>query len=72
MTTSRHHAVNRTSPKGTAFIGTCSQCGQAGLTLAQTMTTECPNQRGLTEAEAVLEVIEEARATPSPATSEST
>lgn len=54
----KRHSLRRTSPKGGPFIGTCRQCGQEGLTTKQAMGTECPNQRGLTQDEAVIEAIE--------------
>jgi hypothetical protein len=50
------HVVERTSPKGEKFIGICRACGTAGLTLADAQQ-ECPNQRGLTQDEAVIEAI---------------
>lgn len=52
----RRHSLNRTSPKGGPFIGTCALCGKAGLTLDD-MRDECENQRGLTQDEAVVEAI---------------
>jgi hypothetical protein len=58
------HAINRTSPKGPGqpFIGTCYQCGKPNLTIEQAMEEDCPNQRGLTEEEALIEAIEGAPA----------
>lgn len=55
----RGHSIDRTSPKGPGqkFIGTCRLCGTAGLTFAN-LNDECPNQRGLSQDEALLEVIE--------------
>ena len=52
------HSLVRTSPtgKGQKFIGTCSLCGETGLTFAD-MATECENQRGLTQGDALLEAI---------------
>jgi hypothetical protein len=52
-----HPLVNRTSPKGQAFIGTCAACGQTGLTSA-TMRGECENMRDMTNESALLEAIE--------------
>ena len=52
----RLHLVNRTSPKGEPFIGTCSLCGQS-MSLREATTTECPNQRGLTQDDALIEAI---------------
>ena len=57
---SRRHALRRTSPKGTPFVGTCIQCGKVGLT-TKDMQEECPNIRGLTEDEALLEVLDAPR-----------
>lgn len=61
------HSLERTSPKGTRFVGTCVLCGQEGLTIAD-MNDECPNQRGLTQDEALLEAIEGVKPRNSPAT----
>lgn len=55
---SQTYALHRTSPKGEGFVGTCSQCSQTGLTLAN-MGEPCLNQRGLTEGEALLEALEQ-------------
>jgi len=52
-----HPSLNRTSPKGTPFVGTCPACGQQGLTFAD-LDKPCPNQRGLTQEQALLEAIE--------------
>jgi hypothetical protein len=54
----KHGPVNRTSPKGSKFFGTCAACGKPGLTIADVAEEECPNQRGLTEDEAILEAID--------------
>ena len=53
------HSVERTSPKGEGqqFIGTCRKCGKEGLTTKQAMEEECPNTRGLTEEEDLIESI---------------
>lgn len=53
---SRMHSLQRTSPKGGPFVGTCSLCGRTGLKF-EDLTTECENQRGLTQDEAVVEAI---------------
>lgn len=50
------HSLRRTSPKGTPFVGTCILCGQDNLT-PRNMNDECPNQRGLTQDEALAESI---------------
>jgi hypothetical protein len=52
----RHHAIERTSPKGAAFIGTCRLCGTPNLP-ASAALEECPNLRGLTRDESVIESI---------------
>lgn len=52
------HALNRTSPFGGPFIGTCFLCGCAGVTLEQMAMEECPNIRGLDPSEALIEAIE--------------
>lgn len=51
------HAINRTSPKGQPFLGTCYKCGKPGLTVSGAMSEECPNVRGLTQDEALIEAI---------------
>jgi hypothetical protein len=50
------HSLRRTSPKGQDFIGTCVNCGTPNLTFAA-VREECPNQRGVTQDEAVIEAI---------------
>lgn len=52
----RSHSLNRTSPKGHSFVGTCSLCGKTNLTIAD-MNSECENVRGLTDDEAAVEAI---------------
>lgn len=51
------HALYRTSPKGERFVGTCTNCGATGLTTTN-MKEECPNPRGATQDENLLEAIE--------------
>lgn len=53
----RHPLINRTSPKGQAFVGTCAACGKTGLTGAATRG-ECENPRGMTNESALLEAID--------------
>ena len=53
---SKTHAVVRTSPKGTPFVGRCIQCGRRNLTIDNS-TSYCDNIVGLTEDEALLIVI---------------
>lgn len=52
------HAVNRTSLKGTPFLGTCFQCGKTDLTVSRAMSEDCPNVRGLSQDEALVEAME--------------
>ena len=52
-----HHALERTSPLGTAFVGTCFKCGKKGLTMNDFMLDECENVRGLSQDEALIEAI---------------
>jgi len=52
-----HPLINRTSPKGQPFIGTCASCGKTGITFDR-MREECSNPRGLTQEQALLEAIE--------------
>jgi hypothetical protein len=51
-----NHLVDRTSPKGGPFIGTCRLCGMSGLTIGAALT-ECENVRGLSPSEALLEAL---------------
>lgn len=53
----RHPLINRTSPKGQAFVGTCAACGKTGLT-GKAMQEECENPRGMTNESALLEAID--------------
>lgn len=52
------HSIERTSPKGPGqkFIGVCFLCGTSGLTASDALK-ECPNQRGLTQDDALIEAI---------------
>lgn len=52
-----NHHIERTSRKGEVFLGTCRLCGQRDLP-ASAAKEECPNARGLTEAEALSEVVD--------------
>jgi hypothetical protein len=56
----RHPLVNRTSPTGPGkpFVGTCAACGKQGLTRENMFSDECPNQRGMTNEQALIEAIE--------------
>lgn len=55
---SGHPLVNRTSAKGQPFIGTCAACGKTGLSLKDVQNDYCPNQRGLTREDALIEAID--------------
>lgn len=52
------HAVHRTSPKGpgSPFIGRCVNCGMTNLP-ASAALEDCPNVRGVTQDEALIEAI---------------
>lgn len=65
---SRVHALRRTSPKGPGqpFIGTCAQCGATNVTLDDMAKQECPNVRGISEAEALIEAINPPSPEPTP------
>lgn len=55
----KHPLINRTSPKGQPFIGTCAACGKKGLTFENiSKDDDCPNQRDMTFEEALIEAIE--------------
>ena len=55
-----YHSIRRTSPKGPgqSFIGICVLCGQENLKASDALK-ECPNIRGLTQDEALIEQIED-------------
>lgn len=57
--TAKHHNLIRTSPKGLGqkFIGTCTLCGTPDLP-SSAVHEECPNQRGLSEDDALVETLE--------------
>jgi hypothetical protein len=50
------HSLERTSPKGGPFLGTCRKCGQQNLTLKAAFE-ECENVRGTTPEQDILEAI---------------
>lgn len=50
------HSLERTSPKGEKFYGTCVLCGLEDLPL-EAMRDECPNPRGVSQGDAVLDAI---------------
>lgn len=51
------HALNRTSPKGAPFVGTCFKCGAENLPMSA-VTQPCENVANLTEGEALIVAIE--------------
>ena len=51
------HSIERTSPKGEKFIGTCMKCGRQGLTLIEAMEEECDNPSGMSQDEALLRTV---------------
>lgn len=51
-----HPLVNRTSPKGMSFVGTCAACGKRGLTFKD-LKEDCPNQRAMTFEAALVEGV---------------
>lgn len=54
----KHPLVNRTSPKGTPFVGTCAGCGKTGITFDRISSEDCENVRELTREQALMEAIE--------------
>ena len=54
---SRTHALIRTTPKGEPFLGTCLLCGTPALPMRAALEP-CPNQRGLSQDEALTEAME--------------
>lgn len=53
----KHPLINRTSPKGQKFVGTCAACGKPGLTFSA-MQEDCENVRGMTQESALLEAVD--------------
>jgi len=50
------HSVERTSPKGGPFVGTCTPCGKQGLTM-KTAREECPNPRDVAMDDVLLDAL---------------
>lgn len=50
------HHIERTSPKGKPFVGTCRLCGKSNLKMSGALD-ECENVRGLSEDEAMVESV---------------
>jgi hypothetical protein len=53
----KHPLVNRTSPKGGPFVGTCAACGKTGITSDMVARDECDNVRGMDQEQALIEAI---------------
>lgn len=51
------HALNRTSPKGEKFLGTCMKCGRTNLPISA-VNEPCENIAGMSEEDALLLAIE--------------
>jgi len=51
------HAIERTSPKGGPFLGTCMRCGRTDLP-GSAVAEPCENIAGMTDDEALLVAIE--------------
>lgn len=51
----KHLVINRTSPKGQKFIGTCAACGKQNITLDD--LEGCENVRAMTREQAVVEAV---------------
>ena len=53
-----YHALERTSPLGTPFIGRCTRCGKTGLEPRHVYIEDCPNTKGISEERALVQAIE--------------
>ncbi len=51
----KHH-INRTSPKGQEFLGTCYLCGRENLRVKDALE-DCENVRGLSAEDALVEAV---------------
>jgi hypothetical protein len=49
-----YHCVERKSPKGESFIGTCYLCGEVGLTIKDIAIKSCPNPRNVSQDDSLL------------------
>lgn len=56
MSIATMHCLERTSPKGGPFIGTCRLCGQTGLMMAD-MNEWCPNSANKSQEDALMDAI---------------
>lgn len=53
----KHPLVNRTSPIGSPFLGTCASCGKDNITFEILSIEECPNPLNMTNENALLKAI---------------
>ena len=51
------HAVERTSPLGTAFRGKCIKCGKENLGLSGALE-DCPNDARMSDTQALLKIMD--------------
>jgi len=51
------HALIRTSPKGTPFIGRCLKCGDEGLGMSDALK-DCPSDNTVSDEQALLEILD--------------
>lgn len=58
-----YHSLERTSPYGGPFYGTCRLCGQKNLPM-MAVSEKCSNPRQLSEDEDLLEAIDPSRKEP--------
>jgi hypothetical protein len=52
----KHPLVNRTSPKGQPFLGTCATCGKTNIPFDKVSTEEC-DQPNMTYEQAILAAL---------------
>lgn len=57
------HAIERTSPKGGPFFGTCMKCGRTNLPGSAALEP-CDNPSGMSEDEALIMAIEGPQSAP--------
>lgn len=56
MSRMQYHSLERTSPKGEDFLGTCQLCGMTNLRI-EDCRMYCENVRGLSNEEAIVEAV---------------
>jgi hypothetical protein len=49
------HTLERTSPKGGPFIGTCTRCGRQNLRMGDALE-ECSNDRNISDDDALIDL----------------